>query len=89
MPVSTAGQGAGGARTRPVMLWHVDEEGELQMIRVRTGITDGQFTEVSGEGLEESLEVIAGVTTGGEQPAAAANPFQSQQPRGPGGPRGF
>ena len=73
--------------TRPVMLWHKDANGELITIRVRTGITDGQYTEVSGDGLEESLEVIAGVTTGG-QPAAAANPFQAQQQqqRGPGGP---
>ena len=90
-PVSTVARAPRGANTggrvRPVMLWHKDANGELKTIRVQTGITDGQYTEVSGDGLEESLEVIAGVTSG-SQPAAAANPFQAQQQqqRGPGSP---
>ncbi len=87
---ATGSTGTRRAGARPVMLWQVDENGELKTIRVRTGLTDGQYTEVSGDGLEESLEVIAGVTGGTQPAAAAANPFQGQQPqRGQGAPRGF
>lgn len=75
------GGGAAGAgrpgRSDTAMLWVLDEDGNLSVRRVRTGITDGQFTEVRGEGLEKGLQVISGVTETGS--AAAATPFQQQR----------
>jgi hypothetical protein len=61
-------------------LWYMDASGKPAVMRVRTGITDGQRTQVSGPPeLHEGLEVLQGVLTG-TQPAATssttANPFQ-------------
>ena len=67
----------------------VDANGKLQTIKVRTGVTDGSFTEVRGEGVKEGMKVIAGTAqpqTAGQQ--TSGNPFQgnsNQQPRGPRG----
>ena len=60
------------------------------MIPVTTGISDGQWTEISGEGVAEGMQAIAGVVSA-ETPATSS-PFQGSQPQtGPGrfGPRGF
>jgi hypothetical protein len=68
------------------MLWYVDGEGELAVARVRTGISDGQSTEVQGEDLEPDMQIIAGVMQSSQ--SASVNPFQGQQQerRGPPGP---
>jgi HlyD family secretion protein len=59
-------------------------ENQLQPIRVRLGITDGQLTELLEGDLQEGTEVVTNVTTGEEtRPAAGAFPFM-----GPGGGRG-
>ncbi|MGK2935307.1 MAG: hypothetical protein ACSLFE_08730, partial [Gemmatimonadaceae bacterium] len=90
------GGGPGGAQARPgagtqrpndmVMLWYVDKDGKLGAARVRTGLSDGQKTEVRGEGITEGMQVIIAVTQS-DQPAGAASPFQAagQTRRGPGG----
>lgn len=67
-------------------LWYVDDNGELAVARVRTGISDGQFTEVQGEALEPGMQIIAGVMQSSQD--ASVNPFQGQQQerRGPPGP---
>jgi hypothetical protein len=60
-------------------------------MRVRTGLSDGQNTQVMGQDVKEGMQVIVGTNT----PAATAtnqqstptSPFQ-QQRRGP-GPGGF
>jgi HlyD family secretion protein len=97
------GQGgaAGDGRTRRApsdstgRLWVLDSTGHLKPIRVRTGITDGQKTQVIGRDLALGMQVIVGsasTTTAGATPGATANPFQQQRqqgPGGPGGPRGF
>jgi hypothetical protein len=62
-------------------------------MRVHTGLTDGQQTEVTGPAdLKQGLQIIAAVT-GGETaaaPAASSNPFQPNNGGGRGGPgRGF
>lgn len=80
---------SGGSGT----LYIVDAKGALQMVRVRTGLTDGSTTEIRGRDLKEGMKVIAGTA----QPQSAnattsnASPFQStstQQQRGP-RPGGF
>jgi hypothetical protein len=58
------------------------------MERVRTGLTDGQFTEIRGESITPGMEIIAGVS--GNADESGRNPFQAQRqttgrPRPPGG----
>ncbi|WP_406827550.1 efflux RND transporter periplasmic adaptor subunit [Microbulbifer sp. ARAS458-1] len=45
----------------PQRVW-VMENGELKPVRVRTGISDGRYTEIIGGRLEEGAEVITGMT---------------------------
>ena len=80
-----ARSGSGG------MLWTIDSTGKVKPMRVRTGLTDGQKTEVQGPTLTDKTQVIvsvgaesAAVTTSATPPA---NPFQPQRPTG--GGRGF
>ena len=61
------------------MLWMQDETGKLKIVRVRTGLTNGQETVVMGEGVKAGMKIIAGITSGGDAGAGAANPFQGQQ----------
>ena len=35
------------------MLWYLDDDGKTKAIRVRTGITDGQMTEIKSEKVTE------------------------------------
>lgn len=85
----TTGSGARGDRSPDAAaLWTLDGEGKLSRLRVHTGLTDGQRTEVSGEGVAEGLQVIAGAGQAAAAPAATTSPFQSPM-RGPRQPGGF
>ncbi len=75
--------GQGGSQ-----LWYVDADGLLQVARVRPGVTDGQYTEVMGRGLEPGMQVIAGVVVVSSA-SAATNPFQQPQQNRRGFGRGF
>jgi HlyD family secretion protein len=89
MPPGGRAAGAGlGAGNR---LWMLDEKGELTAARVRPGITDGQYTEVSGRQLMEGMQVIAGIVSGSAEASTPGNPFQpaSGEPPGRGPPGGF
>jgi HlyD family secretion protein len=70
-------------------LYYLDDNGKLAMARVRTGITDGSMTEISGKDVVEGMKVIAGTvsTTQPAQTTTSATPFQSGQQQG-GGQRG-
>lgn len=71
------------------MIWYLDAAGNLALMPVRTGITDGQSTEVLGRDLEPGMQIIAGVTQGSSQ-SNTSNPFQTnQQSSGPPRPGGF
>ncbi len=74
-------------------LWVVDETGELAMIPVRTGISDGTNTVVMGRRLEAGQQVIAGVSSTAAAASSTASPFQQQQGGdrrpGPPAPGGF
>lgn len=74
---------AAGAGRNLGQLWYLGADGELAVARIQIGISDGQFTEIRGPGMEEGMRVIAGITRS-EQPTIAPNPFQ---PQGPGGAR--
>lgn len=84
-----SGEARGTGERRPAdlaILWYVDGNGRLARLPVRTGLTDGQRTEISGEGLKEGMNVIIGVTQSGAS-AQSSSPFQSAPMQG--GPRGF
>jgi HlyD family secretion protein len=69
-------------------LYSVDAKGKLQVARVRTGISDGMFTEVQGQDVTEGMKVIDGVASATPKAAAAtSNPIGGGQRsgRGPGG----
>jgi HlyD family secretion protein len=80
-----SGAGAAGATAQ---LWYVDEQGQLSVARVRSGLTDGQNTEIrGGPALTQGLQVIASVTVSGTSASTttASNPFQQQQQSGASG----
>jgi HlyD family secretion protein len=83
---------ASGSRPGFAQLWYVGPDGKAAVARVRTGLSDGQNTEVIGQNIKEGMQVIIGTnsaTTTATPAAATTNsPFQ-QQRRGPGGPGGF
>lgn len=84
-----SGDARGTGERRPAdlaILWYVDGNGRLARLPVRTGLTDGQRTGISGEGLKEGMNVIIGVTQSGAS-AQSSSPFQSAPMQG--GPRGF
>ncbi len=77
VPGGGAGHSAAGGASRSTgnRLWMLDENGELTGVRVRPGITDGQYTEISGQQLEEGMQAIAGIVSGAAA-SATSNPFQ-------------
>jgi HlyD family secretion protein len=77
VPGGGASHGAAGGSSRSTgnRLWMLDENGELTGVRVRPGITDGQYTEIAGQQLEEGMQAIAGIVSGAAA-SATTNPFQ-------------
>jgi HlyD family secretion protein len=96
--VRGGGDGAHAARTSDSVaagggngtLYSLDAKGALQAARVRTGISDGLFTELLGENVPEGTKVIDGIASTSQAPAATpTNPMSGNQPRRPGPPGGF
>ena len=79
------GRGTGRGQNAAV-LWYLDTSGKPAIARVRTGLTDGQRTQVEGPEVREGMEVIVGAT---QTAGGGGNPFQSGQQGGPRGPGGF
>lgn len=81
---------AAGDLRATATLWHLDASGKLLPLPVRTGLSDGQRTEVQGAGLTPGMQVIVGsngATSGAAGASSMSNPLQSQQsgrPRPPG-----
>ncbi len=87
-PITASGAGA------PATLWVLDATGTPTPRRVRTGLSDGQRTQVTGDGVSAGTQVIVGAGGGESQTAAstARNPLQQQGSGGqrpPGPPGGF
>ena len=76
-------QGFGGGSDR-AMLWYLDENGNISMLMARTGITDGSLTEISGPGVEEGMQIIAGVSMI-EEEGGLQNPFTNNESNDRGG----
>jgi HlyD family secretion protein len=74
-------------------LYTLDAKGQLQAIRVQTGVTDGTMTEVQGKGVVEGMKVVAGIVQATTQSAqtqtsASSTPFQSGSQQNSRGARG-
>jgi HlyD family secretion protein len=88
-------RGAGlpnGVRTNAGLLWYLDKNGKLAVARVKTGLTDGQTTEITPRdsmAVTAGLQVIVGsnTATASTTSSSSANPLQPQggARRGPGG----
>ncbi|HVZ41999.1 MAG TPA: efflux RND transporter periplasmic adaptor subunit [Candidatus Kapabacteria bacterium] len=85
------GAPAGGTKSGRSRLWTLDSAGNLKMIPVRTGLTDGQRTEVSGPNIHEGMAVITNVAVANSasRTGTSALPFGSpaggRAPTGGGG----
>ncbi len=97
---SAAREGGGGAASadsaaaafRPTAtLWRVNASGGLSPVPVRSGLSDGQKTEVEGPELTDGMQVVIGTNSGGASGAGASgvsNPLQGEQRSGPPRPPG-
>lgn len=75
--------GGTGARANAAsdraLLWYVGSDGKVDAVPVKTGLSDGQYTAVSGPAaLKAGLQVIVAAVSGGEA-AATTNPFEQQR----------
>jgi HlyD family secretion protein len=79
-PEAQAG-GTSGSRGRRVWTLH---DGELQPVRIETGITNGTATAIVGDGLQEGMPVVIGVVAANQpaDTASPASPLIPQRPRG-------
>ncbi|MGN6392468.1 MAG: efflux RND transporter periplasmic adaptor subunit [Gemmatimonadales bacterium] len=88
----TGSAGERGAAARGPAVWVLGTNKQPARMPVRTGLTDGQRTQVTGNGITDGLRVIIG--SGSAQAATPArsaangNPFQPATQSGGRGPRG-
>jgi HlyD family secretion protein len=72
-------------------IWVLSSSKKLQPVFVRTGITDGRFTEITTDNLKPGDEIVLGATSTADAAATTASPLSGAngQPRpgGMGGPR--
>ena len=55
-------------------LWYLDASGKPKTIRIKTGISDGQLTEIKSDEIKEGMEVIKSITLSAAEQAAAQGP---------------
>ncbi|MCL4745714.1 MAG: hypothetical protein KJZ83_09880, partial [Burkholderiaceae bacterium] len=70
---------AGGRQASRGRIFVLDESGKPRPLQVRTGLTDGSFTEASAEGLKEGDTVLTG-TISASSAARAAQPSTPRLP---------
>jgi HlyD family secretion protein len=91
---ATASGGAAAARaSRGPAVWTLDAGNKPERLAIRTGLTDGQRTQVTGNGVSDGLEVIVGAGTAQQtstpaRNASSGNPFQPSSQGNARGPRG-
>ena len=68
------GNGNGGRPKDVAMIWYFDASGKVMATRVKTGISDGQMTEIRSTELKEGMEVIKTVALSAEEQAAQGPP---------------
>lgn len=75
---------AGRVMKREDHVWTLDEAGKPKQVAVTIGISDGQFTSVSGDGVSEGMTILVGVEDTSKKSAQSA-PIAGGMPGG--GPR--
>jgi len=55
------GQGAGAARPQFQTVYTLDDKGQLKSVRIRTGISDGNFVAMAGGDLKEGDVLVTGI----------------------------
>jgi HlyD family secretion protein len=79
-PILINDQGASSA-----ILWTLDGRGKLNPVRVHTGLSDENHTEIAGQNLAVGTKIVIGVADPGSATsgdASSKNPFQSPRPSG-------
>ena len=69
-------------------IWILNAQKKLEPVFVRTGVTDGRFTEITTDSLKPGDQIVLGATSTSE--VASASPLSGggqQRPGGPGGMR--
>jgi len=69
-------------------VWILNAQKKLEPVFVRTGVTDGRYTEVTTDQLKPGDQIVLGATSNSDA-ANGANPLAGGGQRGPGGPGGF
>jgi hypothetical protein len=87
--VYTPARQAGRAR-----VWILNAQKKLEPVFVRTGLTDGRFTEIISADLKPGDQIVMGATSNtesatelGRSPLTGQGQGQGQRQMGPGGPR--
>ncbi len=81
-PHSPRGSRKGAADANRGMLWTLNTEGQLEMVPVHLGISDGTNTVVMGRDLEVGIQVVAGVSSSASTASKSSSPFQQQNNQG-------
>ena len=68
-------------------IWILNAQKKLQPVFVRTGVTDGRFTEIWTDSLKPGDQIVLGATSTSE--VASASPLSGGTQQRPGGPGGF
>lgn len=69
-------------------VWMLNSNNKLVPVYVRTGITDGRYTEITADNLKPGDQIVLGATSNSETTTASPlSGASSQQRGGPGGPR--
>jgi HlyD family secretion protein len=71
-----------GQQANSAILWTLDNKGKLEPVRVHTGLSDANNTEVDGQNLTVGTKVVIGVMDASATSSGASNPFQSPRPSG-------
>lgn len=63
-------------------IWIMNERKKLEPVLVRTGLSDGTFTEIVRGNIEEGQEIVIGIVTQRSTTAQSASPFNQQRTTG-------
>ena len=68
-------------------IWILNAQKKLEPVFVRTGVTDGRFTEITTDSLKPGDQIVLGATSTSEVASASPLSGAQQRPGGPGGMR--
>jgi HlyD family secretion protein len=81
--MSSDANGSSETRQRRPAVWILSKDNTLRPVLVKTGITDGKFTEISSrESIPEGTQVVTGVATEDKKKKKSVSLLPQQGPRG-------